>query len=235
MIKHFEEIDSTSKYIKENVEQFSNLDIVSADYQSLGKGRNDHVWSSKKGENILLSTLIKEENIISSYSKLSIYVGVTIYKFLLNYLPRKSIQLKWPNDVYVNDKKICGILLEGKLPEYIVIGIGLNINQKEFGELQATSLSNEVDYQFKLEDVRKLFCLHLIKQLSDFENNVDEYLKIFNQNNYLKNKQVTAGYVNENGELINGIAQDINEDGSLQILSDNKIIKIYYDEVKLIK
>ena len=232
MIKHLTEVNSTSQYIKDNIDSLNDLDIVFADHQTAGKGRTGHSWEDNTYQNILASIALKNPLLVKEFSILSIATGVIVLEFLKNYLPPKAISLKWPNDVYVNDKKICGILLEGKLPEYVVVGIGLNINQKEFSINTATSLSLETEYEFNLDDVRDLFFKHLLNSFNNIINNKDKYINQFNRNNYLKNKVVSFNY---NGEKKQGIAGDINPDGSLQISTEEKVINVFFDEVSLIR
>ena len=232
MIYYFETIDSTNKYIKEHVDELHDFDIVSTGFQSSGKGRNDHVWIGKPNQNIYTSILIKDKEIIASYSALSIAVGVIVLRFLSRFVKKDKISLKWPNDVYVNGRKICGILLEGKLPEYIVIGIGININQDIFDIDTATSLSLETSQTYDLENIRNEFHSHLLDELKQFISHKNEYIETFNKHNYLLDKKVSFNY---NGQNETGIARSINSDGSLQVEQDNKVINVFFDEVNTIR
>ena len=144
---HFDEIDSTNHYLMNSYQLLDNFTFVSTDYQSKGKGRNDRVWESIKGLNLMFSILIKDSKLINEFNALSLMSAVEVAQVLESY-GIDNVSIKWPNDVLVNDKKICGILLEGQLPEYVVIGIGLNVNQKEFPDnlrRPATSLVNELN------------------------------------------------------------------------------------------
>ena len=147
-------ISSTNKYIKEHYETLDNYTIVAANYQTNGRGRMTRVWHSTAGENILMSILIKEFNNQSDLNLLSLVTGVAVHKFLSKYL--NNLYIKWPNDVLVDNKKICGILLEGKMnnnSKMVVIGIGININQTNFDDeinLLTTSLKKELK---RIDDV----------------------------------------------------------------------------------
>lgn len=140
---HLKEVTSTNDYLKARHKEFPTWTILSADYQSKGKGRLNHVWKSHKGENLLCSILIKDPNVFKEHEALCLLVGVSVYR-LLKDLGIKNVKIKLPNDIYVNNKKICGILIEtifmsNKL-QALVIGIGLNLNQKKFPKtLRATS------------------------------------------------------------------------------------------------
>lgn len=232
MIKYLKEIDSTSTYIKEHLNELDNFDIVSAEHQLNGRGRTGHYWEDQSNQNVLCSILIKDKDIIDSYNILSIAVGVIVSNYLKAYLKPNDISIKWPNDVYILNKKVCGILLEGSLPNYVIIGIGLNVNQKDFEIDNATSLSIETEYEFNIDDVRKIFFDYLLSSLKSFMTSKEAFIKQFNRSNYLKDKLVSFNYLNQSKQ---GVVKDINEDGSLQILLDDKLFNVFADEINLIR
>ena len=131
----FDVIDSTNLYLKQNYQNEDNFTFVSALFQNKGKGRNVRKWQSTSGDNLLFSLLIKDKNILKNYQCLSMLTATAIFKVLKS-LSIENVSIKWPNDVYVNDKKICGILLEGisydNELKAIVIGVGLNVNENSF-------------------------------------------------------------------------------------------------------
>ncbi len=132
---HYQRIDSTSTYLKNNYKKYDNLTFVSASYQENGKGRMNRKWISNTNENLMFSFLIKDKKLIEDYSSISLLIATSIYKVLKS-LDVKNVSIKWPNDVYVNNKKICGILLEsvanGSSIDCLVVGVGLNLNTKSF-------------------------------------------------------------------------------------------------------
>ena len=232
MTYYFDSIDSTNKYIKEHVQELNDFDIVSAGFQTAGKGRNDHIWQGQANQNIYSSVCIKNKDLIGSFNVLSIAVGVIVMNFLSRFITKDKISLKWPNDVYINGQKICGILLEGQLPNYVVIGIGINVNQNSFEIDNATSLSLLNSKTFDLNKIREDFHSHLIDELSIFINNKQRYIDEFNKHNYLLGKEVSFNY---NRSLSKGVAGSINNDGSLLVKQDNKTINVFFDEVSLIR
>ena len=133
---NFETIDSTSTYLKRTYNEHKDLTIVFSSFQEEGHGRMKRVWDAPKGSSLLFSILFKDRQIIDNFASLSLLSAVTIFKFLSKYV--LNVSIKWPNDVYVNDKKICGILLESISYDLkisaLVLGIGININTKEFNE-----------------------------------------------------------------------------------------------------
>jgi BirA family biotin operon repressor/biotin-[acetyl-CoA-carboxylase] ligase len=129
---HIEETDSTNRWLKEHGE--GNM-VVVADYQTAGRGCGTNQWESERGKNLLFSVLLHPVDIPArDQFRISMAVSVALCEMLSQYADGFSI--KWPNDIYWNDRKICGILIENQLQgSYMrdsIIGIGLNVNQREF-------------------------------------------------------------------------------------------------------
>ena len=228
---HFDEIDSTNNYLKNSYQLLDNFTFVSADYQSKGKGRNDRVWESLKDLNLMFSILIKDPKLLNESKALSLMTAVEIAKLLESY-QINNVSIKWPNDVLVNDKKICGILLEGQLPNYLVIGVGLNVNQKEFPynlRRPATSISNELNKDLDLEVIKETLFPSIINNFNKL--NKDEYLSYFKQHNYLLNKRVK---VNINQQLFIGEVVGIDDDFNIQILSHDLLLHVDSGELEIL-
>ncbi|MCQ2792470.1 MAG: biotin--[acetyl-CoA-carboxylase] ligase [Bacilli bacterium] len=164
-------VNSTNTYLKDNYQKLKHWTILRADYQSKGRGRLNHVWQSHKKENLLCSILLKDAKLFKEYSSLCLIVGVSIYK-LLTKLGIENVKIKLPNDIYVNHGKICGILLESIFlddkPQALVIGIGLNLNQKSFSQrLTATSYyqikKRAIDIDKVLKELVKILKIELEK------------------------------------------------------------------------
>ena len=129
---HIEETDSTNRWLKEHGE--GNM-VVVADYQTAGRGCGTNQWESERGKNLLFSVLLHPVGILArDQFRISMAVSVTLCELLSQYADGFSI--KWPNDIYWRDRKICGILIENQLQgSYMrdsIIGIGLNVNQRVF-------------------------------------------------------------------------------------------------------
>lgn len=131
---HLEETDSTSNQIK-HLPIKREMTVVTANYQSAGRGQRGNSWEAEKGANLLFSILISPREVTASQQFiLSQAISLAIAETLLTFCP--GFQIKWPNDIYWQEKKLGGILIEnelqGKHIERCVIGIGLNINQQVF-------------------------------------------------------------------------------------------------------
>lgn len=124
-----DEIDSTNEYLKREYDKLPIHTCVLAKKQKAGKGRRDHIWQSQKNQNMTVSFLYKDIDDVQEAWKYTIIGAKSIIELLAENNIEASI--KWPNDIYANDQKICGILVETILePDLkgIVIGIGLNVN-----------------------------------------------------------------------------------------------------------
>lgn len=129
---HLEETDSTNHWLKEHDD---GRDLVAwTDYQTAGRGSGTNTWESERGQNLLFSMLIHPVSLKPTEQfRISMAISLAIVHALQ---PLTSLTIKWPNDIYWNDRKLCGILIENSLTgHYIrqsIIGVGLNVNQTVF-------------------------------------------------------------------------------------------------------
>ena len=130
---HIDETDSTNHWLKAHGE---GTMVVVADFQTAGKGCGSNSWESERGQNLTVSMLIHPEALEArSQFRITEVVSVALCNTLERYI-YKEVDIKWPNDIYVGDQKICGILIENRLQGSVIkdsiIGIGLNVNQQVF-------------------------------------------------------------------------------------------------------
>ena len=138
MIEYLDTIDSTSTELRRrmSVEELPHGYCVSADFQTSGHGQATNRWESEDGKNLLFSLLLRP-TVIPAAEQFVIteLVTLAIINALQDYI-RQKITIKWPNDIYVGDKKLCGILIEnalcGSTIDTCIVGIGININQELF-------------------------------------------------------------------------------------------------------
>lgn len=136
------EIDSTpstNTLLASMVGDVEHGTVVLTREQSAGRGQRGNSWEAEPGKNITMSILLKPLHITPKYMHLiSEVVSLSIVKVLRHHIEPSQgwVSIKWPNDIYVDDKKICGILVENSLMgDYIahsIVGIGLNVNQQKF-------------------------------------------------------------------------------------------------------
>ena len=228
---HFKEIDSTNTYLKNTYRLLDNFTFASADYQSNGKGRNDRVWSSEPGENLMFSLLIKDEEIMKQSAVMSILAGVEVAREIEKY-GVDNVSIKWPNDVLINDKKVCGILLEGQIPNYLVVGVGLNVNQKAFRDdlrRPATSLSLELKKDVNIDELKNRLFSKMVNHFSNIK--LEEYLDYFRSHNYLLNKRVR---VSINNQVFIGEVMGVDDSFCLQVLSSDILLHIDSGEIEIL-
>lgn len=231
---HFKTIDSTSSYLKINYNDCENMTFISADFQENGHGRNNRIWYSNNKKDLLFSVLIKDKELIQKYSDISLYSAVTILEILKD-LNVENVMIKWPNDVFVNDKKICGILLESisvsNKIEALVVGVGLNVNSKEFNQEminEPTSIYKEINKEIDINELKENVYSKFTIMFEQIKLGNRNYLNIVNKYNYLKNKEV---YINKNNEKVLVKVIEINEDNSLNVLINEEEVNVYSGEV----
>ncbi|MBI5789225.1 MAG: biotin--[acetyl-CoA-carboxylase] ligase [Candidatus Schekmanbacteria bacterium] len=220
---YFPELGSTNtsalQLAKEKVGEGT---LIIADSQSAGRGQKDRQWYSPPGVNLYFSLILYPDLPITSLISLTLCIGTTLAGHL-GRLSGKKIYLKWPNDLYVQGKKLGGILLEaagsscGKI-QYLVAGIGLNINQPAHQfplalQANATSLAIQTGHVFErtvllaqiLMELEKTYCLYLERGFSPF-------LSQFEPLDYLAGKTLQ---IKTAQGILEGRALGINSDGAL--------------------
>ena len=222
---HLEEVGSTNAYLLESYENFDSFTFLRASYQSQGKGRGSHVWESPKGSNLLCSLLLKEEPLLDLGGFLSLIAAVIIAKRIESF-GVSDVSIKWPNDIYVKGKKICGILLQANLPHALVIGFGINVNQQDFPGAYAhapTSLSLELGKVVDVMELKKMLCEDFDAALhADVDKS--QYLSYFRSHDYLLGKKIELM-----GQV--GIASSVNEDFALLLQNEQGTFALSSGEV----
>ena len=227
-------ISSTNEFIKENYETLDNYTVVTAKYQTRGKGRMTRNWESSNADNILMSVLVKEFKERCDINLLSLVASMSVHKFLKKYLD--NLYIKWPNDILVDNNKICGILLEGKInnnTKMVVIGIGININQIVFNDeinTITTSLKKELNKEFNINELIEELVHILINDIEAFLNGSDEFINYVRTNLFGINKLIEY---TRNNTLCEGMILDIDTTGRLIIKEQDQILYINSGEIKI--
>ena len=131
-------LDSTNSEVRRHISELDNLSVVAAQSQSAGRGQGDHKWHSEPGENLTFTLLLKFPPLRELNAGIMLLLTEMITWALREFLASEGItaRIKWPNDIYVGDLKICGILIEnildGSNVSASIIGVGLNLNQTDF-------------------------------------------------------------------------------------------------------
>ena len=213
----FDELDSTNDYLRRNHKSYEEFDVISARVQTHGKARRQNDWISMDGM-ALFSFFLKERDNwkIEDYLKLPLITGIAVIKGLRK-IENLEYKFKWTNDVYVENMKLCGILME-KTEDVYITGIGINVNNilPENLKSKAISLTQIKNKKYELDEVIKNIVSEFQTLCETLENGFwKDILKEINQINYLKGKKIELKLGNE---VISGVAQNIDENGELQIL-----------------
>ena len=187
VLEWHETLDSTNSEVRRRIRELDNLSVTAALRQTAGRGRGTHRWCSAAGENLTFSVLLRfstakplpgllpplaaaDQQLITDITTLS----------LLAFLREEGVQarIKWPNDIWVDERKICGILVEnilrGPWVESSIVGIGLNLNQRRFPDNlpNPTSLSLLTGRKYDLSATLERCCAiyaEYIHKMSDAE------------------------------------------------------------------
>jgi BirA family biotin operon repressor/biotin-[acetyl-CoA-carboxylase] ligase len=170
---HIEKVDSTNRWLHDYVPaEDEEMTVVTTDYQTSGRGQADNHWESEAHKNLLCSVLFHPDHIPASRQfLLSMAVALAVSKTLEHYTD--GINIKWPNDIYWNDRKICGILIENRLSgqriKDTIAGIGININQRTFHSdaPNPVSLIQITGRETPREEVTELLTTHLQQLLGE--------------------------------------------------------------------
>lgn len=230
-IFRFSEIDSTSDFLKRKDDK-RDYDLAIAETQTCGRGRRGSNWISQKGMALFSFLLKVEEDIsIEEYSKLPLVTGIAVLNGLKR-IENLDFKFKWTNDIYLDDKKICGILVE-KIQDFFVIGIGININNSLEGAVAdiATALTISTGKKYIVEDIIFTLLDEFKKQYKRFfDGEWNFILEEINNRNYLKNREITL--VGSNWQT-KGIAGDIAKDGRLEIITEKEKIFANIGEIHI--
>lgn len=219
-----ENIDSTNLWAKTNIEELEDKTIVFAGAQTQGRGRLQRKWVDLGKGNLFMSIVLKPDKNYEHYANLTQYLSVTLCKTLEEYGIKPEI--KWPNDVLVNGKKIAGILAEtsvkGTKFKGLVLGIGVNLNaqEKDFSKIdkKVTSLNLEVGETIDMVEFKNKLVTSFFKDYNQF---LEEGFKFIKRDylalaNFL-DKELCVALINETKT---GVASGITDKGEL-ILSNN--------------
>ena len=166
-----ESVDSTNEECRRRISEIDNLSVVAALSQTSGKGQKGNVWLSEPGKNLTFSVVLKfpATDIKSELEPMLAYDQFVLSEItslsIVDLLAEHGIEakIKWPNDIYVGDRKICGMLIENSLRgewiQHSIIGIGLNVNQRNFDvslpNPTSMVLCNGITDEYDLENIQE--------------------------------------------------------------------------------
>ena len=224
---YFESISSTNTYLKENYNQLDEFTVAYTYHQTNGRGRLGRTWEGSK-DNIAFSILLKPKK--QDIAILSLLTGLAVSNAIDTYI--KTL-IKWPNDIIINDKKVCGILAESIISNQIdayVVGIGININQTDFPldiKDKATSIKLNINRDVNRKEVMEKVIECFDDLYNRYLNNDYGFIEEIRNKNYLLGK---TGIINNKKCKV----VDIDKDGNLIVIDENKeLIKVLSGEFSL--
>lgn len=211
----FDTIDSTNEFLKK-LPQKNTLHLCVAEQQTAGKGRLGKHWFSPSNCNLYFSLRWPNLYPKKSLDGLSLVIAISLTKTLQRLFPLPDLKIKWPNDLYYQDKKLAGILIEvSNESQALIIGIGLNVNMKES---MWTSLRLILQRDIERNTLLSELIPPLLIEIEQFiHTGFLPYLSVWPTWDYLAGKKIN---VKQNETLIQGVAQGINERGHLVIEDD---------------
>lgn len=239
-IVYLAETDSTNNDCRRLLQEGSpNGTLVVADMQKTGKGRRGRTWISPPGVSIYMTIGLRPEFEPGRASMLTLVMALAICRTLAD-VTGLNTQIKWPNDIVVNGKKVCGMLTEMSLVDayidQVVIGVGVNVNQEQFApEIAQTATS------LRIETGEKVGRVQIIqKSMEYFEEYYEKFVTTCDMsaimgeyNDALANMGAQVRVLDPKGEF-GGIARGIDEMGQLLVeLSDGTITAVYAGEVSV--
>jgi len=197
--------------------------LVITDNQTTGRGQRGNKWITEPGKNLTLSIILKPAFLdVKNQFFLTVFTSLS----LRDYLQSKGcsdVRIKWPNDIYVGSKKICGILIEnvvsGNRFSNSVIGIGLNVNQDEFGVDNATSLRLSLNQSFDLQsELETLLAFVEARYLKLRQNDLQSMMEEYLSSMYWRGE---PHLFSSNNNCFEGTITGLDENGRLKILTNS--------------
>jgi BirA family transcriptional regulator, biotin operon repressor / biotin---[acetyl-CoA-carboxylase] ligase len=227
--------DEMSFRVKQNIA--TEGDIMISGFQTKGKGQRGNLWQSEPNKNLLFSLFLKPSFLPSEKIYLiNVLVAVSLQKTLGKFIPTSKVEIKWPNDIYINDRKVAGVLIESSASSQnagnIIVGIGLNVNQDLFEINHATSLLLEANKSFDLQEVLMEICTSIEVNYGLLKSEGTKRL-LFDYNEAMRWRGEIHSYFTSEGE-IDGEIVGINNKGMLMLKQNDQLRSYDVKEIKFI-
>ena len=236
-------MNSTNAYASELVSKSKPIEgsVISASFQFKGKGQIDRSWESDPDKNILCSVVLRPLFLeVKDQMVMNMGVALALHDFI-SLMVNRQVYIKWPNDIYIEDQKVAGILIQntirGKNIDASIIGTGININQTSFSEdipnPTSVALINGSEYDLEKAYLQWFYCLekrYEALKTNDFQKILEEYTRKL----YRKNTTSTFVKLDTESEFLGKIT-NADLKGRLHILcEDNEILKFNFREIRYV-
>lgn len=230
-----ERIDSTNNFVKEKFNRNSDIiPVCIAEEQLAGRGKKGRSFLSTKGKGIYMSFLFKPNFDVEYGKRITTCVCVAVAKSLEEAI-KQEVKIKWVNDIYLNNKKICGIIttgstnLETNMFDYVIVGIGINLYHQDFPDeisMIASTVEDETKVIVNINTLVSSILNNVFKELKNIENN--NYIVDYRKRLLMKSQEVEIKYI-DHSEIVKII--DVDEDGELIVEYENEQKKVYSGEI----
>ena len=243
---HYPHTVSTNTILKELMQQNLQLPqftVVSAGYQTSGRGQRQNVWESEADKNLLFTILLTPDALPASEAfAVSKIVSVAIAEWLKTFV--EDVKIKWPNDIYSGDKKICGILIENSIMganlSSAVVGVGININQTNFSSVlpNPTSLSLLTHKEYNLEEMLEGVVEEIKRCYSCYFEDEEEVNSRYHNMLYRLNKLAKYNIITSNSnekKMEEATIIGVEQNGCLRLkYADAKVCTYAFKEVEFV-
>lgn len=231
----FDSLPNTNEFLVELSKKDANSwTVIHAKNQTKGKGYAGNEWKVVAGENLTFSFLLKTDYSFQELIYFNEWISNVICLFLKQFYPKSNV--KWPNDIILNDKKVCGILIENHRSNGVmnsVIGIGLNVNQTDFNHFpKATSIKRVTDKEYDIEEILADLMHSFEAEYSDLEQKNFEKIHQTYLDNLFRKDEISKFKLD--GIEVDGVIRDVNEAGNLLIEIKDDLREFKHKEIELL-
>lgn len=252
-ILRYDTLESTNKKAKECVDSLNHKDVIVAKEQTAGRGRMGRTWISKKGADLIMSLVLKPDIPTSILSQVTLLMAMAVCDGLENVvagcekcediiagtsddiLSNKKPLIKWPNDVVILSKKVCGILTESVLMEdkisHLIIGVGVNVGSEDF-HFSIENIAGSVKSQWGIDLDVDVLLVEILKAFDRYydrfvdNQGIDFMVAAYNKRLVSMDKEVIVGNRH-------GVCRGINSNGELMVEFDGTTENICAGEVSV--
>jgi len=233
-------IDSTNEYLlrKSRERKCYEGEVVLAHFQDSGRGQRNALWESQPGQNLMFSIYLQPSFLSgNNYFLLSKAVAMSVFEEVKNICQNHEVEVKWPNDIYVNKKKIAGILIENQFKgtnlKQAIVGVGLNVNQTSFEIETATSLKLETSQSFDTKTLLERILTRLEKYYLKLRQGNSLVLELNYDNNLMHYNQLVK-YKTSSGDFFYGTIKKVENNGYLVMQEGEELNRYAFKEIAFI-
>jgi BirA family biotin operon repressor/biotin-[acetyl-CoA-carboxylase] ligase len=225
-MRGFETVTSTNTEAADWArEGASEGSVVVAEYQSAGRGRHGRTWTAKKGQNLMFSVVLRPDLAAERLGLIPVAASVAVAEAIDAFVSPHRAVLKWPNDVLLEGRKTCGMLLESSLSgqreaRVVVLGVGMNVNQTDFPKAladTATSLRLTTGRAVSRPPLFARLLRRLEARYDAVQTGYDDEVRAAFHDRLATLGERTTLRVAETGETLTGIVRGVTETGALQL------------------